>query len=115
MQLKATPSDYAMQRAKTGKVQYEEGQTLDRKKRAYTSKNNESDATRFDGPVRKASRSGPVDNSAFDLHRDEPYAARAVSARMELDEIVACVGPLWPPLTDAIQAFCCRNSGGYFH
>jgi hypothetical protein len=98
---KSSPPDYDMQRYDDGKVVYELGQSLDRKSRTYESKNGEIEARRFDGPV-KIVRGGRVDNCGFDVHRDDPAALRKINARLELDEIIAAVGPLWKHLLPAI-------------
>jgi hypothetical protein len=97
-------TDYSLQRTESGKVYYEHGQTLDRKKRTYDSKNDEENAERFDGPVRTSKSSELVDNSGFDPFRDDPFPARIIAAHEELDEIIASVGPLWLPLVDVISA-----------
>jgi hypothetical protein len=101
---KAACTDYALQRTESGNVHYENGQTLDRKKRTHDAKNGEANAERYDGAVRKSDKAGPVSNGGFDLYRDDPFPARKIAARMELDEIIACVGPLWLPLADAVSA-----------
>jgi hypothetical protein len=95
--------DCEPQRTESGKVFFEHGQTFDRKKVIFDSKDGESDAQRYSGSVRTAKNSGPVSNSGFDPTRDEPLAVRIIVAREELDAIIAAVGPLWPSLRAAIS------------
>jgi hypothetical protein len=90
-----------VQRTESGKVWFEHGQTLDRKKRTYDIKNDEAEAERYDGPVRTAKKSLPI--GAFDPHRDDPFPVRVIAAREELAAIAAAVGPLWPSLAVAIS------------
>jgi hypothetical protein len=93
-----TSTDYAFQRTDSGKAFFENGQTLDRKKVIYDTKNGEADAERHSGSVRTASKSGTVSNSGFDPHRDDPFPVRVMAAREELHVVIAFVGPLWPSL-----------------
>jgi hypothetical protein len=103
---KDTSTDYALQRTKFGDVHFENGQTLDRKRRTYDGKNGEADAERYDGAVRKGKpdRALGVSNGGFDPYRDDPFSAQMIAAHEELDEIIASVGPLWTPLVDVISA-----------
>ena len=98
-----TSTDYAFQRTESGRALFESGQTLDRKKVTYDNKNGEADAERYSGSVRTATKSGPVSNSGFDLHRDEPFSQRIMAAREELNVIIAYVGPLWPSFLAALD------------
>jgi hypothetical protein len=92
--------DCDVQRTESGKVYFEHGQTLDRKKRTYDHKNDEQGAERYDGSVRTAKKSIPIGNS---LNRDDPFPLRVIAAREELSGIIAAVGPLWPSLVAAIS------------
>ncbi len=96
-------NDCEVQRTESGKVWFEHGQTLDRKKVIFDNKDGESDAERYSGSVRTAKKSGPVSNSGFDLGRDDPFPVRVMAARKELDIIIAAVGPLWPSLFATIS------------
>ena len=97
---KTAPGDHDMQRTESGKVFFEHGQTLDRRKVIYDEKNGEADAERYSGSPRTAKKSLPVGNSGFDL----PFPVRGMEAREELDAIIAGVGPtLWPYLLMAIS------------
>jgi hypothetical protein len=96
---KSAPTDFDMQRMESGKVWFEHGQTLDRRKVTYDNKNGEADAERYSGSVRTAKKSLPVGSGGFDL----PFPVRALAAREELDAIIAAVGPLWPYLLQAIS------------
>jgi hypothetical protein len=88
-------SDCEMQRAESSEVFFEHGQTLDRKRVIFDTKDGESDAERYSGSVRTAKKSGPVSNSGFDSNRDDPFPVRVMAAREELAVIIAAVGPLW--------------------
>jgi hypothetical protein len=101
---KAPTIDFESQRTDSGKVHYEHGQSLDRKKRTYEGKNGEIDAERHDGPVRTSKGSQLISNSGFDVHRDDPFPARMIAAHDELDEIIAAVGPLWVHLLACVCA-----------
>jgi hypothetical protein len=95
---------YDLQRTESGKVWFEQGQTLDRKKVTYDTKNDEENAERYSGPVRTAKHSVLVSNSGFDVGRDDPFPVRVMKAREELDAIKAAVGPvLWPSLKAAVS------------
>jgi hypothetical protein len=96
-------NDCEVQRTDSGEVFFENGQTLDRKKVIFDEKNGEPDAERYSGSVRTAKKSGPVSNSGFDLHRDDPFPVRVMAARKELDVIIVAVGPLWPSLFAAVS------------
>jgi hypothetical protein len=97
---KSAPGDHDMQRTESGKVFFEHGQTLDRRKVTYDEKNGEADAERYSGSPRTARKSLPVGNSGFNL----PFPVRKRAAREELDAIIADVGPaLWPYLLMAIS------------
>jgi hypothetical protein len=96
-------NDCEAQRTESGKVFFEHGQTLDRKKVTFDKKDGESDAERYSGSVRTAKNSGPVGNSGFDLNRDDPFPVRVMAARKELDAIMVAVGPLWPSLFAAVS------------
>jgi hypothetical protein len=99
-------TDYALQRTESGKVYYEFGQTLDRKKRTYDTKNTEANAERYDGAVRKGKpdKALGISNGGFDPYRDDPFPARMIAAHEELDEIIASVGPLWLHLLACVCA-----------
>jgi hypothetical protein len=97
--------DYDIEKSPKGKVLYGIGLSLDRKARIAVSGNGETNK-KYNGPIRKAAKSGPVDNSGFDPHRDNPIAFRKIEARQELDEIVVLVGPLWEHLRQAV----CENA-----
>jgi hypothetical protein len=95
--------DCEQQRTESGKVFFEHGMTLDRKKRTYDydkGKNGETDAERYDGVARTARKSLPVDNG---INRDDPFPVRVMKAREELEAIIAGVGPLWPSLESVIS------------
>ncbi|SDE12157.1 hypothetical protein SAMN05216337_102058 [Bradyrhizobium brasilense] len=92
--------DCDVQRTDLGTVYFEHGQTLDRKKRIYDSKNDEQGAERYDGSVRTATKSIPIGNS---VNRTDPFAQRVVMAREELAAIASPVGPLWASLVAAIS------------
>jgi hypothetical protein len=94
-------NDCEVQRTESGKVFFEHGQTLDRKKRTYDSRNGEQGADRHDGPIRTATKSLPVGNGGFDC--DDPFPVRLIAAREELGAIIAAVGPLWPSLFAAVS------------
>jgi hypothetical protein len=97
---KSASGDHDMQRTESGRVFFEQGQTLDRKKGTHDTKNGENEAQRFDGPLRRAKKSLPVGNSGFDL----PFPLRKLAACEELDAVIAAVGPmLWPYLRAAIS------------
>jgi hypothetical protein len=97
---KSASGDHDMQRTESGKVFFEHGQTLDRRKVIYDEKNGEADAERYSGSPRTATKSLPVGNSGFNL----PFPVRVMAAREELDAIIAAVGPmLWPYLLMAIS------------
>jgi hypothetical protein len=97
---KSAPTDFDVQRTESGKVYFEHGQTLDRRKVIYDNKNGEANAERYSGSVRTAKKSLPVGNGGFDL----PFPVRVLSAREELDAVVAAVGLHWPYLLLAIGA-----------
>lgn len=86
-------TDFGQQKATNGKPIFETGQTLDRKWRVYDTKNGELESKRFDGPIRIAKGSSSS-NDNFDVYRDMPHPADLINGRMELDEILAAVGPL---------------------
>ena len=54
---KDTPTDYDVQRTRSGNVYFEHGMTLDRRKVIYDNKNDEADAERYSGFVRTAKKS----------------------------------------------------------
>jgi hypothetical protein len=90
--------DYDVQRTKSGKVFFEDGRDYDRRDTNY--KNPET------GNVvdtrRVASRSQPM----HDASDDEFFVQRRIDAQIELDEIIAAVGPLWKYLEPVI----CNNA-----
>jgi hypothetical protein len=92
--------DCEVQRTESGKVYYEHGQSSDRKKRTYDTKNGETDAERYDGVERTAKKSLPLGNG---INRDDPFPLRRIAAREELEAIIAFVGPLWPSLESVIS------------
>jgi hypothetical protein len=96
-------TDCELQRTESGDVFFDHGQTLDRRKVTYDIKNGESDAERYSGSVRTATKSGPVSNSGFNVNRDDPFPIRVMAARKELDAIMVAVGPLWPSLFAAVS------------
>jgi hypothetical protein len=96
---KSAPTDFDVQRTDSGGVYFEHGQTLDRRKVIYDSKNGELDAERYSGSLRTAKKSLPVGNGGFDL----PFPVRVIAAREELAAVVAGVGPLWLYLLQAIS------------
>jgi hypothetical protein len=105
---KSAATDYDVQRTESGKVFFEHGQTLDRKKVTYDDKNGEADAERYSGAVRTSKNSLPVGNSGFDL----PFPVRVMAAREELAVITAAVGPLWPHLLSTmIQNYSMTDIG----
>jgi hypothetical protein len=79
----ATP-DHDLQRMESGKVWFEQSQTLDRRERTYDYRDGEIDAKRFDGPVRTAKRSPGAVSNGFDSNRDDPFAQRRIDAQMFL-------------------------------
>ena len=95
----ATP-DYDFARSESGKVIYANGQTLDRKGRTFNHKNGETDARRFDGPVRTSKGSLAVSNG-FNVLHDDPFSQRRIDAQIALDDLAAVVGALWLPLLQA--------------
>lgn len=97
---KPTSTDYGPQKTADGKHIYLTGESLDRKKKNVEAQT--GDDERHIGAVRKASKSGPVDNSAFDPYRDDPLVFRQIDARQELDEVIAATGPLWVHLHKAV-------------
>jgi hypothetical protein len=96
---KSAPTDFDVQRTDSGGVYFEHGQTLDRRKVTYETKNGELDAERYSGSLRTAKKSLPVGNSGFDL----PFPVRVLAAREELEAVIVGVGPLWPFLSQAIS------------
>ena len=54
---KSASGDYDVQRTESGKVFFEHGQTLDRRKVTYDEKNGEADAERYSGSPRTAKKS----------------------------------------------------------
>jgi hypothetical protein len=78
-------------------VWFENGQTLDRK----WNLDEEPDALRYGGKLRKAKKSEPISNG-FDVNRDDAFAQRRIDAQMELDEIMAATGPLWKYIEPAL-------------
>jgi hypothetical protein len=101
---KDAPTDYDVQRTGSGKVVFDHGQTLDRRKVTYDSKNDEEDAERYSGSMRTAKNSVQVNNGGYDPNRDDPFPVRVMAAREELDFIIAAVGPvLWPSLKAALS------------
>ena len=95
---KDTPTDYDVQRTKSGKVYFEHGQTLDRRKVTI---NNEDRDERFIGSVRTAKKSLPVGNG-FDSNRDDPFPVKLIAAREELASVITYVGPLLWTLLKAV-------------
>jgi hypothetical protein len=96
---KESSTDFAMQKDSHGKVVYENGQSLDRKK----AKSKRADGvieTQYDGSVRKAKRSAVVHE--FNVHRDEPLSFSITDAINIIEEIQAGLGPLWPILEPVI-------------
>lgn len=88
---KDTPTDFELQKDANGKTVFENGQTLDRKKKPSADGSSDS----FDGPVRGAKGSGAVCNSGFNVFRDDPLPFATIIARDNVEEITAAVGPLW--------------------
>jgi hypothetical protein len=96
---KDTSTDYDVQRTESGKVYFEHGQTLDRRK---VTVNNEDQDERFIGSVRTAKKSMPVGSGGFNSNHDDPFPVRLIAARQELDSVIAYVGPLLWALLKAV-------------
>jgi hypothetical protein len=89
-------TDCDIQRTESGRVHFDYGMSLDRKKRTYDgNRNGEQGAVRHDGPVRKAKYVVPIGSR---INRSDPFQMRQLAAREELNVIIAAVGPLWPSL-----------------
>ena len=71
-------------------VMYGYGQRLDR----YDYRKDEKAAGPFSGKPRIVAKSSPM--IAYDPARDQLFVERRHDARIELDQIIAAVGPIWP-------------------
>jgi hypothetical protein len=96
---KESRTDFAMQKDSHGKVVYENGQSLDRKKAKFKRDDGVIEAP-YVGSVRKAKQLGVTHE--FNVHRDEPLSFSIADAINTVEEIRAGLGPLWPILKQAV-------------
>jgi hypothetical protein len=87
-------TDCGVQRTESGRVHFENGMTLDRRKWK-----NDDGEVRHVGSARIAKNSIPIGNR---INRNDPFPVRQLAAREDLNEIIVAVGPLWPSLLAAL-------------
>ena len=105
-------TDFATQKDSHGKVVYENGQTLDRRKKKLPKREDGVIETGHYGSVRKAKS---IEVQEFNVNHDEPLSFSITDAINKVEEQRAGLGPLWQMLRDAVCDNMKPTEIGYSH